>query len=94
MRNITLPLPMIGFAIATRAMLAAGLALLAADKMGPSKRREIGTTLFAIGAATTIPLAMFALRKRRGARMLPAAVESDSHLIGATRFARKGDDPF
>ena len=43
---------------ATRGMLGAGLALLAAGKLSDEQRLAIGRTLVVVGAVTTIPLAM------------------------------------
>ena len=89
MRTITLPLPMMGFVIATRAALAAGLALVFADRIPAARRRTIGTALIAVGAATTIPIASWLVRRRAPG----AGIANDSRLIGATRFPRKGDEP-
>ena len=91
MRTVTMPLPVFGFAIATRAALAAGLALLFADRLPAQRRRALGTGLFAFGAATTIP-AVWMVFRRNGARM--RAGNLDSRLIGATRYPRKGDDAY
>jgi hypothetical protein len=43
---------------ATRGMLGAGIALLAAGKLSDEQRRAIGRTLVVVGVVTTIPLAM------------------------------------
>jgi hypothetical protein len=91
MRTVTMPLPVLGFAIATRAALAAGLALLFADRIPAQRRRALGTGLFAFGAATTIPAVWMVFRRNR-ARMRYAG--TDPRLIGATRYPRKGDDAF
>jgi len=92
MKEVVLPLPMFGFILATRAALAAGVALLVSSRVSPEHRRIVGTTLVAIGAATTIPAAIFVRRGfRRGAG---SVVHRDKRLIGATRYARKGDDVF
>ena len=56
MKKRTLTLPEIGLIAGTRGALGAGLALLLADKLGKNRRKVIGWTLFAIGAASTIPL--------------------------------------
>jgi hypothetical protein len=93
MPTITLPLPVFGFVIVTRAALAAGVALLVADRLPASRRRAIGTALVAVGAATTVP-AVLALRRSMRRSRVPAGVGSDPRLIGATRFARKADDGF
>jgi hypothetical protein len=48
----------IGLIAGTRAMLGAGIAFLLSEKLSNEQRRAIGWTLFAIGALTTIPLAL------------------------------------
>ncbi len=57
----------------TRAMLGAGIGLLVAGKLADDDRRTIGRTLLAIGAATTVPLAVriFGTRHRE---LAPAGV--------------------
>ncbi len=91
MKNVVLAPPALGFIIATRAALAAGVGLLVSEKLPQGRRRALGAALVAIGAATTIPALMFL---RRGGRKPNAGstVEHDDRLIGATRFPRKGDD--
>ena len=92
MRTITLPLRVLGFIVATRAALAAGFGLLFANRLSPQQRRAAGLTLVGVGAITTFPAARWVARglRRAGDR---TGVASDPRLIGATRFARKGDDP-
>ena len=85
MRTVTMPLPVLGFAIATRAALAAGVALIFADRIPAQRRRALGTGLLAFGAATTIPAVWMVFRRNR-ARMRYA--DTDSRLIGATRYPR------
>jgi hypothetical protein len=58
MRDKTLTLPELMFVIGTRAMLAAGVALLVSHRMSDRQRRLIGMTLLAVGAVTTIPAAI------------------------------------
>jgi hypothetical protein len=48
----------IGLIAGTRAMLGAGIALLLSEKLTDAQRRAIGWTLVAVGALTTIPIAM------------------------------------
>ena len=57
MKQLTLSVPTFGFIIATRAALAFGVGLLVSAKIPEARRRAIGMTLVAIGAATTIPAA-------------------------------------
>jgi hypothetical protein len=91
MRTITVPLPVAGFAIATRAMLGAGLGLLVSERLSSQQRRAIGSLLVALGALATIPAVRWMSRGIR--RSKPnSGVLSDPRLIGATRYARKGDD--
>jgi hypothetical protein len=57
---------MLGFVVATRAALAAGIGLLVANRIPERRRRAIGLTLVSIGAATTIPAAIAVFRGRTG----------------------------
>jgi hypothetical protein len=56
--NLVLSPPLFGFVVGTRAALAFGLGLLLADRIPAERRRVLGMTLVALGAATTIPIAM------------------------------------
>jgi len=58
MKKVVLSPPAFGFVLGTRVALAFGVGLLLADRIPESRRRAIGLTLLAIGAATTIPAAM------------------------------------
>ena len=91
MRNLTIAPPALAFVMMTRAALAAGIGLLLADRLPAGRRRTLGKTLVAIGAATTVPAILLVRRsfRRSTAR---SAVAADARLIGATRFPRKGDD--
>ena len=51
-------IPQIGLMVGTCAMLGAGIALLLSEKLTGEQRRAIGWTLIAVGALTTIPLAV------------------------------------
>jgi hypothetical protein len=64
--NTTLILtpPLFGFVVATRAALGFGLGLLLADRIPEDRRRALGFTLVAVGAATTIPAVLTVLRSR------------------------------
>jgi hypothetical protein len=64
MKTSELSLPEVGLIAATRGMLGAGIALLLADKVNEDQRKAIGWTLFAMGAISTIPLAIDVLSKR------------------------------
>ena len=89
MRNITLPLPQFGFVVATRAALAAGIALMVSDRVPQARRRTVGLALVGIGAISTIPAAMWVSRNVRRSR---STIHGDSRLVGAARYPRKGDD--
>jgi hypothetical protein len=68
MRKVDLSLQEFGFVVATRAALAAGIALLAAGRLSRRDRRRVGRTLLAVGALTT-PIAGYLLFGRgSGAR--------------------------
>ncbi|MGA8028379.1 MAG: hypothetical protein WB992_14645 [Bryobacteraceae bacterium] len=60
-KSLTMPeIMLIGF---TRAALGVGLGLLIADKLSPDARKGAGWALLAVGALSTIPLAMDVLGK-------------------------------
>jgi len=58
MMTKTITIPQLGLIAATRAALGAGVALLLADRLNDDQRRAVGWTLFAVGALSTIPLAL------------------------------------
>lgn len=64
MKKLDVTLPELALIAGTRAMLGAGIGLLLADRIPPDSRKAIGWTLTAIGAATTIPLAVGILTKK------------------------------
>ncbi len=64
MKTTELTLPELALIAGTRALLGAGLGLLLADKLNEDQRKAAGWTMFLIGTATTIPLAMNVLSKR------------------------------
>lgn len=93
MKSVLLNVPTFGFIVSTRAALGFGLGLLVSARLPAERRRAIGAALVAIGAASTIPAALAVLRgSRRSRPVMVSAVGRDTHLIGATRFPRKGDD--
>ena len=55
---------LLGFIISTRAALAFGVGLLAAERIPEERRRSIALTLIAIGAVTTVPAVRAVLSKR------------------------------
>jgi hypothetical protein len=94
MKNVILNLPTFGFIVGTRAALGVGIGLLVSERLPAERRRAIGATLIAIGAATTVPAALSVIRsvRRSKRREMSSSIGRDEHLIGATRFPRKGDD--
>jgi hypothetical protein len=94
MKNVVLNLPTFAFVVGTRAALAVGVGLLVSERLPVQRRRAIGATLVAIGAATTVPAAMSVIRSLRGSkqREMSSPVARNKQLIGAMRFPRKGDD--
>ena len=60
---IPFKLPELGFIAGTRVALGAGLGLILADKLNRRQRKRTGWTLLAIGALTTIPVAIHVIRK-------------------------------
>jgi len=65
MRKFELNVPTFGFAVATRALLGAGIGLLLSGRLSPKRSRSLGMTLLSIGAASTIPLVRALIRARK-----------------------------
>jgi hypothetical protein len=65
MKKAELTLPEIALIAGTRGMLGAGAGLLLADRLNDDQRKAIGWTLLAIGAISTIPLAIEVFSKRQ-----------------------------
>jgi len=93
MKEVVLALPTFAFTVATRAALGLGVGLLVSERIPVSRRRGIGGALVALGAATTVPILMTVRRSLRSSRERQGiGVGQSEQLIGATRFARKGDE--
>jgi hypothetical protein len=60
-----LRLPELALIAGTRGMLGAGIGLLVANRLTDSHRKSIGCALLAIGALSTVPLAMRVLARSR-----------------------------
>jgi hypothetical protein len=86
----TLTLPELGFIIATRAALGAGIGMLLSEKLDAPTRRAVGLVLAGLGVLTTIPAAMVLFRRRP--LLASGAVSQSDRLIGIQRFARRGDE--
>lgn len=65
MRETHLSLPQLAMIAGTRAMAGAGLGLLLADRLSDRPRKAVGWTLLAVGALSTIPLAIEVLGATR-----------------------------
>jgi hypothetical protein len=95
MKNVLLSLPTLGFIVSTRAALGVGIGLLISERLPAERRRAIAASLIAIGAATTVPAALSVIRSVRRSKHreeIGSSIGRDEHLIGATRYPRKGDD--
>jgi hypothetical protein len=63
MRHFDIPLHELAFVAGTRAVAGAGLGLLLADFLKPESRKAVGWTLLAIGALSTVPIAVSLIRQ-------------------------------
>ena len=66
MTTVTLTYQELFLLVGTRALLGAGIALLAAKRMSNEQRQAAGTALAVIGQLTTVPLAFEAMGKTAG----------------------------
>lgn len=62
--KVNISLPKLWLIAATRGMLGAGIGLLVGEKLSHKKRHTIGTTLLAVGLASTVPLAIDLFRQK------------------------------
>ena len=58
MQQRQIALPVIGLIAGTRVALGIGIGLLLASRLTPEQQKAAGKALLAVGALTTIPLAM------------------------------------
>ncbi len=65
MRETHLSLPQLAMIAGTRAMAGAGLGLLLADRLSDRPRKAVGWALLAVGALSTVPLAIQVLGSTR-----------------------------
>lgn len=63
MKTAELTKPEIAALAVTRVMAGAGAGLLLSDRLGPDTRKQVGWTLFLIGALSTIPIAAHIFKK-------------------------------
>jgi len=73
MNKRILSIPQLLFIVGTRAMLGAGVALLAGGRLSERTRRRAGLTLALVGAASTIPAARIVATSRPSLRERLAA---------------------
>jgi hypothetical protein len=73
MKRVDLTKPQFFFIVGTRALLGAGIGLLAAGRFSRKTRRTVGMTLVAVGALTTIPAAIIVFRGGRASKTAGAA---------------------
>ena len=64
MKTIDLSFPELATVAATRGLAGVGIGLLVADRLEPENRRAVGWTLLAIGALSTIPIAITLFGRR------------------------------
>jgi hypothetical protein len=64
MKTHPVTLPEMAIVAMTRGMAGAGVGLLVAERVPTRVRRAVGWTLFAVGAATTVPIVLSFLGKR------------------------------
>lgn len=64
MKKTTLSRPTLAAIAVTRGLLGFGAGLLAARRLPRARRRRLGWALVGIGAVSTVPLALAALRGR------------------------------
>ena len=70
MRHIDIPLHELAFVAATRGMAGVGLGLLLSEFLKPEVRKTVGWTLLAIGALTTVPIAVSVARRMESLPLL------------------------
>ncbi|SIN68490.1 hypothetical protein SAMN05444166_0097 [Singulisphaera sp. GP187] len=84
MRETRITLPELALIAGTRGMLGAGFGLLLADRLSDGQRKAVGWTLLAVGALTTVPLAMEVLNASRSVdreeRMEPSSTRMPSYV--------------
>ena len=71
MKKIDVSVPEMAFVGATRGMAGAGVGLLLSDFIPRDTRKAVGWTLLAIGALTTIPIALTVIGRAGGPKLLP-----------------------
>jgi hypothetical protein len=57
-RSLQISVPTLVSVAVTRALMGVGAGMLLSKKIARRRRRRVGLTLFALGAASTIPIAL------------------------------------
>lgn len=81
MREHRVTLPEIALIGGTRVMIGLGVGLLIADRLDADQRRTLGLPLLAVGALSTIPLALRVLRDHRRDREREERRRKDAALV-------------
>ena len=71
MKKFDVSVPEVAFVAATRGMVGAGVGLLLSDFIPRDTRKVVGWTLLAIGALTTVPIALTLIGRLGGPKLLP-----------------------
>jgi len=69
MKTLVMNLPTFGFAVATRAMIGAGIGMLVGERLPAERRRAVALALIAVGALSTAPALIAILRETRQAQL-------------------------
>jgi hypothetical protein len=77
MRETRISIPELALIAATRGMLGVGIGLLIAGRLGRKRRFAVGSTLAAVGALATIPLAFEVFGGGRITRTDQAATKNE-----------------
>ena len=65
MKETSIALPKLGAIAVTRVLLGVGIGLLLSEKIGRDRRAIVGGVLAALGALSTIPLAIGVVKRAR-----------------------------
>ena len=77
MREHRVTVPELALIAGTRGMLGVGIGLLLSERLGSHRRRTVGWTLLAIGAISTIPLALRLFLQRTAEGPHAASIAGD-----------------
>jgi hypothetical protein len=69
-KHVQLRIPEFTFIAATRVAMGIGIGFLLAERMNRHRRRNLGWTLFAIGAGTTVPIVVGIVKNRSPFRLV------------------------